>query len=80
MSFGLSHCGDGCYSLLLDGSHIGAVFAADEGDLDERWVALIHESWTSDALPHPFTTREHCFPTFEDLKDWLGLPPVPASA
>lgn len=77
MSFALNNSGAGCYSLTFKGEHIGAVFTSEDPEGTERWVAMIHDRWAahSPELPGPFTTKEHCFRSLEDLERWLRIGP-----
>lgn len=70
MTYTLHRLAPGSYDLHLDGELMGGVVRLS--DHNKTWVAELLVDTPLEARPKPFTKVEHTFPSFEELKRWLG--------
>jgi hypothetical protein len=64
------------YNLLLNGQVMGSVVRAGHRSTNTTWTAELLEDLPRTKRPALFKNVEHDFATLEEVRAWLGNPPV----
>jgi hypothetical protein len=75
MTYTLIQLAPGSYDLVLDGAIVGAVVRGGTR-IAPVWIAELLSEGQPTQRPDPFTELEHEFASFQELRRWLGNPPV----
>jgi hypothetical protein len=79
MPYSLIQLASGSYDIALNSNIIGAVVRGGT-KISPIWIAELLYAWPPEKRPMPFKEVEHEFASFQELRLWLGNPPVSPSA